>query len=491
MQYVLVLDTNRQPLAPCQPARARELLKSGKAAVFRKFPFTIILKKEVPKDQIDKNIEIKIDPGSKTTGIAIVSHGKLYSIVKFAMNLRHRGSEIKNDILKRRSVRRSRRNRKTRYRAARFNNRTKPAGWLAPSVMHRVLTISTWISKLMRLCSISISSVELVKFDIQKMENPEISGVEYQQGTLAGVELREYMIYKYNHECQYCKGQSNDQILEIDHIHPRSMGGSNRINNLILSCRKCNQLKSNLLLNEWLLSIYNNRLINKKYKESLLSNIPNVIKRKSPKSFKDTAVVNAIRYRLGDILSKITKFQYYLSWMTKYNRTRLKYPKDHWIDAACLGTSDVYISPKITPLYVYCKGHNNRQMVKMNKHGFPRTKTKTSSKAFGFKTGDMVKAVIPDGKYSGIHFGRIAVRKTGRFDIRTKKQLINTNYENLKLIHRADGYQYSYEEIDPLPTHVIAHTLPEAEEVISLLGGEVMNTKHLGRDVIVEVNYEM
>jgi Restriction endonuclease len=341
----------------------------------------------------------------------------------------------------------------------------------------------------MHFCSVASSSVELVKFDMQKMENPDIGGVEYQQGTLFGVELREYIIYKYGHECQYCKGGSKDKILEIDHIHPKSKGGGNRPANLILSCHKCNQLKSNLTLAEWMSFIPRDLSLNKDYKKSLLENIPNVINSKLSKSFRDAAVVNAIRYKIGDILSSITDFKYHFSWLTKYNRKRLGYPKDHWIDAACLGMGDVYISPKITPLYVYCKGHSTRQMVKMNKFGFPKTLPKTSSAVFGFKTGDMVKAVVNKGKYIGTHFGRIAIRKTGTFSIRTRTQQFDVNHKYLKIIHKGDGYQYSYQEIKDLPKYVVSRTLERAKEIVLDLGGEIVNQESLGRDILVTVDY--
>jgi hypothetical protein len=135
--FVLVLDTNKRPLDPVHPSTARLLLNQQKAAVFRRFPFTIILKESKP-DVITQPIELKIDPGSKTTGITLVQNNK----VIWGGELQHRGFQISDSLLTRRAIRRSRRSRHTRYRQARFLNRTKSACWLAPSLQHRVDTMA-------------------------------------------------------------------------------------------------------------------------------------------------------------------------------------------------------------------------------------------------------------------------------------------------------------------------------------------------------------
>jgi hypothetical protein len=114
---VFVLDTDKRPLTPCRPARARQLLSTGKAAAYRRYPFTIILKKAMPNAAVEP-VRLKIDPGSKTTGFALVEE-KTNRVV-FAAELEHRGQQIKNSLDFRRAVRRSRRNRKTRYRQARW-----------------------------------------------------------------------------------------------------------------------------------------------------------------------------------------------------------------------------------------------------------------------------------------------------------------------------------------------------------------------------------
>ena len=249
---VFVIDTNKQPLQPCHPARARQLLQKGKAAVYRRYPFTIILKREIvdvdkqPRGAIARNtaqrlprLRLKIDPGSKTamnevnrrsgsSGFAIVNDNT--GDVVFAAELEHRGQKIKKSMDSRRSIRRSRRSRKTRYRKPRFNNRTCSKGWLPPSLMSRVFNIETWVARLRRYCPITAISLELVRFDTQAMVNPEISGVEYQQGELQGYEVREYLLEKFGRKCVYCGAENVP--LQVEHIRPKTRGGSNRVSNL-------------------------------------------------------------------------------------------------------------------------------------------------------------------------------------------------------------------------------------------------------------------
>ena len=188
---VFVLDTNKQPLSPCRPSIARKLLRDQKAAVYRRFPFTIILKRAA-ENPIVEPVTLKVDPGSKTTGLALVQSGK----VIFAAELEHRGQQIKEQLTKRSVSRRNRRNRKTRYRQARFNNRTGglqgAKGWLAPSLKSRVGNLQTWFTRFFKLCNLTQITMELVRFDVQLMQDAEISGVEYQQGELQGYEVKEY-----------------------------------------------------------------------------------------------------------------------------------------------------------------------------------------------------------------------------------------------------------------------------------------------------------
>lgn len=310
--YVFIIDQNKQPLNPIPPARARELLTKQKAAVFRMYPFTIILKHTV-LNPVPKPLTIKLDPGSKVTGLAILE-GKN---VVWAAEIEHRGGIIKNSLLTRRSLRRGRRNRKTRYRPARFNNRKRKEGWLPPSLMHRVLTTKTLVKRLCRYAPITQIAMELVRFDTQKMQNPEIDGIEYQQGELAGYEVREYLLEKWGCKCAYCDKQNVP--LQIEHIQPKSKGGSNRVSNLTISCEQCNIKKGVLPIEEFL------------KKDGLRLE---KIRKLRLQPLKDAAAVNATRWTLFHTLKNLLPTTTGTGGQTKYNRTRLELRKQHWVDYA-------------------------------------------------------------------------------------------------------------------------------------------------------------
>src|SRR5260221_6493128 len=217
---------------------SRGLLKAGQVAVFKRHPFTIILKRSVawPAPQ---RFRLKIDPGSKTTGLALVDE-QTHEVV-WAAELRHQGARIVERLRARRAVRRGRRQRHTRYRQARFANRRRKGGWLPPSQRSRVQNVVTWVQRLRRLCPIAALSLELVSFDMQALQTPGIEGIQYQQGTLAGCEAREYLLVKWEHACAYCGATGIP--LEVEHIRPSSRGGSHRESNLTLSCVACNTAK--------------------------------------------------------------------------------------------------------------------------------------------------------------------------------------------------------------------------------------------------------
>src|SRR5712691_10139124 len=152
MSRILVIDAKRRPLMPCTPARARQLLKSHKAAILRRFPLVLILKDARP-EAVVQPLRVKLDPGSKTSGIAVVNDTT--GEVVWAAELTHRSQQIHVALTKRRALRRSRRQRKTRYRPARFANRRRPRGWLAPSLMSRVFHLRSWVKRLQRWCPVA------------------------------------------------------------------------------------------------------------------------------------------------------------------------------------------------------------------------------------------------------------------------------------------------------------------------------------------------
>ena len=419
--YVFVIDTNKKPCNPVHPGTARNLLKSGKAAVFRRYPFTIILKTE--STETVRDIQVKLDPGSKTTVIALTQG----SYVIWGAELTHRGSAIKASLESRKSLRRGRRNRHIRYRQPRFLNRSRTPGWLAPSLQHRVETTLTWVNKLKSFAPISGISQELVRFDLQQIENPEISRTEYQQGELQGYEVREYLLEKWDRKCSYC--DVKDVPLQIEHIVPKAKGGTNRISNLCLACEKCNLKKGTADV------------------EKFLAKKPKVLKRiksQAKRPLKDAAAVNSTRWKLFNQL-KDTGLPVVTAsgGKTKFNRCRLELPKTHWVDAACVGGVETLKLLTSKPLLIKATGHGTRQICRTDKFGKPNRHCSRTKFHYGFQTGDIVKAVVKTGKKIGTYVGRIATRATGSFNIFTKNELIQgISHKYCKAIHKKDGYGY-------------------------------------------------
>jgi 5-methylcytosine-specific restriction endonuclease McrA len=386
--HVFVLNADKSFLNMVHPARARKLLTQEKAAVFRTYPFVIILKKQVLNPTL-KEYFLKIDPGSKWTGFAI----QCGSDIVFRMEFLHRGMQIRSDLLTRAGFRRGRRSRNLRYRKKRFNKR-KPNGWLAPSLMHRVLTVETWIKRFCKFCPIVVIEIEQVKFDMQKLANPEISGIEYQQGTLWGYEIREYLLEKWGRECVYCGVK--DVQLEIEHIAPKSKGGSDRVSNLTLACHDCNQRKGNMDISEF--------LDDRQKLSKILSQA------KSP--LRDAAAVNSTREAISNIAKQYNNVKNWTGGRTKMNRVKQNLSKGHSIDAACVGESGSNIKILTSqPLLVISKGHGNRQSRKTNEKGFPALITqicqKTGKEIVKRNPDGTVKTIAPKKKYTHIHTGDI------------------------------------------------------------------------------------
>ncbi len=420
MAKVFVIDANKQPLTPMHPGEARRLLTQQKAAVFRRYPFTILLK-EVKPNATPEPLRVKIDPGSKTTGLAVVNDAT--GEVVWAAELTHRGQQVKGKVDERRAQRRSRRQRHTRYRAPRFANRTRPKGWLPPSLQSRIQNVLTWIERLRRCAPIGAISQELVCFDTHLMQNAEISDVEYQQGELAGYETREYLLEKWQRCCVYCGVK--DVPLQVEHIVPKARGGSNRVSNLTLACAPCNQRKGEKTAAEF--------------------GYPDV-QAQAKKPLRDAAAVNTTRWALSERLQATgLPVETGTGGRTKWNRTTRQLPKTHWLDAACVGAStpeQLHVA-EVRPLLIMATGRQRRQMCLMDAYGFPRTKGKGKSTVQGFRTGDMPKAIIPTGTKAGTYVGRVAVRETGSFTITTSAGTIQgLNAKYFTAIHRMDGYSY-------------------------------------------------
>jgi 5-methylcytosine-specific restriction endonuclease McrA len=435
---VFVLDRHQKPLMPCSEKRARKLLERGRARVHRLMPFSIRLVDRCVNDSVLQPVKIKLDPGSKITGIALAreSEGvdedtgdvKTTVHVLTLFTLQHRGQQISEALTARRHMRRRRRG-NLRYRNPRFLNRgNQGKGWIAPSLQHRVETTLSWVNRLTRLAPITGIAQELVRFDLQQLENPEISDMEYQQGTLAGYETREYLLNKWGRECAYCGAKNSP--LQVEHLQPKAKGGSDRISNLTLACPLCNQQKGAQDLNIF------------------LANDPQRLARiqaQAKRPLKDAAAVNTTRWALFQALQAtglpVTTGS---GGLTKFNRMRLGIPKTHALDAACVGSVDALHDGKRPSLAIKATGRGSYQRTRLNAYGFPRGYLTRQKRIQGFQTGDQVKAEVTEGKKAGVYIGRVAVRASGSFNIQTAQGVIQgIGYRYCQVLQRADGYGYS------------------------------------------------
>jgi hypothetical protein len=261
------------------------------------------------------------------------------------------------------------------------------------------------------------------------MQNAEISGVEYQRGELAGYyEVREYLLEKFDRTCAYCDKQNVP--FEIDHVLAKSNGGSNRVSNLTLACHPCNQKKGDRDIHDFVKD--NARLAR------ILANLK--------KPLKDAAAVNATRYAIGRAL-KTTGLPtaFWSGGRTKMNRVVQGYPKDHWIDAACVGESGaaVKIAATVKPLVIRAIGRGSRQMCRVDKFGFPRSAAKSVKRVAGFQTGDTVRLLQPAGKHAGRYVGSVAVRARGDFDLKCGRVKITSSAKNFTLLQKTNGYEFA------------------------------------------------
>jgi 5-methylcytosine-specific restriction endonuclease McrA len=415
-------------LMPCTEKRARLLLTRGRARVHKVMPFTIRVVDLEAEDCECQSLRVKLDPGSQTTGIALVRETAENGVAVINLfELMHRGKQISEALTARRGHRRLRRSH-LRYRAPRFLNRgNQKSGWLAPSLQHRVDTTLAWVYRLARLAPVSSISTELVRFDMQALENPEIEGAQYQQGTLAGYEVREYLLEKWGRTCAYC-GTKNVP-LQIEHIHPKSKSGSDRISNLTLACQGCNQQKGVLPV------------------EVFLAKKPELLKRifgQAKRPLKDAAAVNSTRLALVNALKTTgLAVETASGGRTKFNRSQLGIPKTHALDAACIGYVNAMTGWRKPTLCLKAMGRGSYQRTRLDKYGCVRGYLTRSKSIQGFQTGDMVKAEVTKGKKTGIHTGRVAVRASGSFNIQTRHGLVQgVSHRYCTLVQRGDGYGY-------------------------------------------------
>lgn len=397
---VYVINKQGQALMPTERfGKVRRLLKNSLAHVVCRIPFTIQL--DYDTTDYTQPVSLGVDAGSKHIGIsATTSDKELYAA----------DVELRNDIVDklstRREQRRTRRSR-LRYRKARFNNRvsSKRKGWLAPSVENKIQTHLTVVEKIHKFLPITNIVVETASFDIQKINNPSISGSEYQQGEqLDFFNVREYVLFRDNHTCQHCKGKSKDKVLNVHHIESRKTGGDSP-NNLITLCETCHKAYHR---GEFELNV------------------------KRGKSFRDAAFMGIMRWSFYDRLKNIyPNVSMTFGYITKNTRITNNLPKEHYVDARCISGNPV---AKPLGYYFYQKKVRcqNRQIHKANfLKGGRKKLNQAPFLVKGFRLFDLVE-------YQKDLYYIFSRRNSGYFDIRkldgTKVNKGSINCKHLRLI---------------------------------------------------------
>ncbi|YCQ22501.1 RNA-guided endonuclease IscB [Arthrobacter sp. Z1-9] len=413
---------------PTNPARARKLLKEGRAVVVSVIPFVIRMKHIMTTDGTAgiQGMGLGVDPGSRHTGLAVFRTAGRNRQGLFAVQIDHRSGVITRHMLARAQRHRGRR-RRLRYREMRFRHRRRPYGWLAPSLRHRVDGVAAMVSKLRQWFPIRAVHQELVRFDTQRFGDAQISGVEYQQGTLAGYELREYLLEKFRRQCVYC--DAHDLPLNFDHVIPKSRGGSDRVANLVLACIPCNDAKGNHPVEEFVRDPVRLARILAQLKVPL----------------RDAAAVNSTRWAIWRRLQKTgLPVSVGSGGQTKFNRTRNGLKKNHWNDALAVGDIETITSGIASVLLADHTGRGSYARTRSDRFGFPRLILPRRKEHYGFITGDTVRAVVPRGKYAGSYTGRVAVRSTGTFAIRTTKGLIlSVRHKHCRILQRGAGWYFT------------------------------------------------
>ena len=403
---VYVLNQDGVPIMPSENhAKVRVLLKEGRAKVVKRTPFTIQLM--YSSTNYTQPVTLGVDAGSKHIGLsATTEHKEIYAA----------DVELRNDIVKllakRRELRRSRRNRKTRYRKARFNNRKRDKGWLAPSIKEKIDTHLKVVDDVCELLPVSKIVVETASFDIQKIKDTDISGTGYQQGEQLGFwNVREYVLFRDGHTCQCCKGRSKDPVLNVHHIESRQTGG-NAPNNLITLCETCHKG-------------YHNGTVK----------LPKKIKRGM--RFKDAAFMGIMRWAFyNELKARYPDVENTYGYLTKNIRIKHGLPKEHYVDARCISGHPL-AKPSGEVFYIKKIRCHNRQIHKCSiLKGGIRKRNQAEYIVKGFRLFDKV---LYKGQECFI-FGR---RATGRMDIRLLDGThINASvgFKNLKLLEPRSNY---------------------------------------------------
>ncbi len=396
---VHVLNMRGLPLMPTTPRKARKLLRSGKAKVVKRTPFTIRL--NYATGETRQPIRLGIDPNYTKIGFSAVTEKK--ELISGEVMLRN---DIPEKLTERKQYRRGRRS-KLEYRKPRFQNKKKTEK-LMPSIQQKLDTIVNFVDSIKKILPVTSVFVEVASFDTQKMVNPEISGIEYQQGELQGYEIREYLLEKYRRTCAYC-GRS-DVSLQVEHIIPSSRGGSDRVSNLTMACSECNQEKGDKTAEE-----FGHPEVQEQAKEPL----------------KAAAFMNTIRWELVRLLG----CEYTYGYITKHNRIKLNLEKSHVNDAfVIVGGTD----QERARSYQGTQTRRNNRVLQINRKGF---KPSIRRKRYPFSPKDLVF----------LKLGSLICTVKGVFNygkwVRIENSIgniINANIKNVELIKYGKGLQLRF-----------------------------------------------
>lgn len=284
--------------------KVRRHLRDGLAVVARREPFTIRLNYDT--DEITQPVTLGVDAGSKHIGLSATTESR--ELFSAEVQLR---TDIVKLLAQRRESRRTRRNRKTRYRACRFNNRRRPECWFAPSIEQRIQSHLALIARVNSILPITRTVIEVAQFDTQLLKNPDIQGEEYQQGVQLGFwNTREYVLFRDNHTCQCCHGKSKDPILNVHHIESRQTGGDSP-DNLVTLCETCHKA-------------YHKGEVELKLKRNF-------------QSLLDAAVMSVMRWELYNRARNIwDNVHLTYGYVTKHTRIENGLEKSHVVDARCI-----------------------------------------------------------------------------------------------------------------------------------------------------------
>ena len=415
-----VLDQQGKPLMPTtRLGKVYRLLKTQKAHIVSYEPFTIQLDYE-PNTHIIQPMTLGVDSGAIHSGYSLANeHREYYSAEIIARD------DISKRLSNRRMYRQNRRSRKTRYRKPRFNNRkNKKKGWLPPSLEQKTAVQLNEIDHLHHYFPLEKIIVEVAEFDIQKIKDPNISGIGYQQGTLQGYNIRNYLLEKHNRKCFYC-GKSVSKF-EVEHMLPKSRGGSNRIDNLTLSCHECNQKKDTLTAEEFI-----KQTLPAKKAAAKLKQLPN-----EKRLFEYMAHMNATRWALYDAINeKYSNVEMTYGYVTKYNRVQAGLPKAHHIDAKCITGFATVPSVDQTVVKVKMRRHNRQLHRTTFSKGHVRKAACLPNIVFGFQLHDIVSF--------NDHYYYIKSRKSsGIFRLTSLENLKEENrtYKKLTLLAHTNAY---------------------------------------------------